>query len=193
MISSATTKSCAAGKGTQTPWGRAQYSRQYARGINFYGTAGHGGFRVSAGLQKRLHPSLSKFGGWFEEDCEWALVVLSFPEYFSGEEIGKARQTAKDWNPTEYQEITGDYVPVSESYTLRKQQSEEQNKAMFITKAAWGDWHPKVPRGMVGVRAIRAVGNVEKWFLVSAERYKIQSPVGYVVDQTVDQPWEDHA
>lgn len=65
-----------------TPWGKSQYSKQYVRGIVFYGTPGHGGFRVSKTKQAKMPEALrldnGKNCGWYEEDCDYALVVMAF-------------------------------------------------------------------------------------------------------------------
>jgi hypothetical protein len=71
---------------TMTPWGKSQCSKKYMRGVNEYGTAGHGGICVSKGVAKKY---LSKYaidvaikygnGYWFEEDCEWAIVAYEVP------------------------------------------------------------------------------------------------------------------
>ena len=39
----------------------------------------------------------------------------------------------------------------------------------FVVSAAWGDWAYWVPKGKVGVVALRRSDTVEKWFLVDAE------------------------
>lgn len=69
--------------GTTTPWGAAQTSHRWAPGIMQYSTAGHGGFHLSAGRLAQVHPSMRSLSGypagWFEEDCDWAVVGLHFP------------------------------------------------------------------------------------------------------------------
>lgn len=55
-----------------TPWGVADYAREYAEGIVFYGTPSHGGFKLSAQRLARMHPATrsatalpsSSRGGW---------------------------------------------------------------------------------------------------------------------------------
>lgn len=93
---------------TNTPWGYSQQSYKFGRGITQYSTAGHGGFHVSAGLLRKMDPALRRVGGkyiswkaegWFEEDCEWAAVVVSFPERFEPSMVAAAEKTMEQWQP----------------------------------------------------------------------------------------------
>ena len=97
---------------TNTPWGKADMVTRYARGINFYSTPGHGGFHLSAKMNKRVpvelrEQSFAGFGmkGWYEEDCDAYIVICVFSEYFTPEEVESARKALAN------------YLPVSE--TLR--------------------------------------------------------------------------
>ena len=72
---------------TSTPWGKADYAASYCRGITFYSTPSHGGVKVSAGLNKRIPESLRVDSGWYEEDCDWAIVI-----FFLDKEIGATRE-----------------------------------------------------------------------------------------------------
>src|SRR5207248_2595464 len=68
---------------TSTPWGLSQTTTRHAPGITFYSTASHGGFHLSAGRLAQVHPAMRELSGypagWFEEDCDWAVVGLHFP------------------------------------------------------------------------------------------------------------------
>src|SRR3974390_413243 len=85
---------------TDTPWGYADHVARRTRGVTFYSTPGHGGFKVSNGKLCRIPLEWRKasfceqgMSGWFEEDCDWCLVALSFPELFSEKELVAARST----------------------------------------------------------------------------------------------------
>lgn len=88
-------------KRMNTPWGAAQDIEQVSDDITSISTASHGGYRVAGESWKKfreLFPDVKLWAGcnsergWFEEDCDWALVVLAFPEYFvdKGEAIPSA-------------------------------------------------------------------------------------------------------
>ena len=87
-----------------TPWGPAQQEDHIGMGIISVSTAGHGGYFVPADL-RRLMPSaaLKTFAGpgWYEEDCDWCLVALSFPHLFSEEAHAAAVRTAEAWGSVE--------------------------------------------------------------------------------------------
>lgn len=84
----------------QTPWGPVQHADQVAPGITFYSTAGHGGYHLSrhrhAALAK-LFPDFRTFAGgpWYEEDEDYAVVVLAFHEHFTAEQLRGAAGTVR--------------------------------------------------------------------------------------------------
>ena len=75
-----------------TPWGGSQMAVIYAEGVVSHSTAGHGGFHLSADRNAKVHLLLRKETPWYEEDCEWAIVVISFPELFTGYERSLAEK-----------------------------------------------------------------------------------------------------
>lgn len=81
-----------------TPWGPAQDVRMIAPGITSYSTAGHGGINIStarlAEMPEQLR-SVAPFAGpgWYEEDCDWAIVALAFPLYFTADHLAAAVRT----------------------------------------------------------------------------------------------------
>ena len=86
----------------QTPWGPADFATEYAPGLVLYSTPGHGGFHVSAEWLAQMPepyrstvPFTQRHGrsgpGWYEEDCDWAIVALSFPQFFTADELETAQ------------------------------------------------------------------------------------------------------
>ncbi len=120
---------------TGTPWGQAQYVYKYGTGINCYGCAGHGGFKVSEGLLQKMPESLRKIGsqGWFEEDCEWAAVAIAFPENFSQNEIDSAISSMKNYYPKQWEEVSGEIIPEGESYAKDKILFSERNQNNYVS------------------------------------------------------------
>lgn len=82
-----------------TPWGRPDFHREIAPGIDWYSTPSHGGFCVSDERLAQMpepfksHKPFCGEAGWYEEDCDWSAVVLSFPQFFSVDETNQARRT----------------------------------------------------------------------------------------------------
>ena len=71
----------------------------YAEGIISHSTSGHGGFHLSPDRNRSVDASVRSTGGWYEEDCEWAIVALTFPEIFTGYERRCAEDIAKNTFP----------------------------------------------------------------------------------------------
>ncbi|MBN8972676.1 MAG: hypothetical protein J0H51_11745, partial [Rhizobiales bacterium] len=63
-----------------TPWGASQGATVYAEGVTAHSTAGHGGFKLSAERNRKIHPMLRAKGCWYEEDAAWAIVAITFPQ-----------------------------------------------------------------------------------------------------------------
>jgi len=80
---------------TQTYWGKSQTAKKITDGIIFYTTASHGGFHVSKKLNQQIHWGWRREDGWYEEDCEWSIVVLTFPTLFHADEVHQAHLIAQ--------------------------------------------------------------------------------------------------
>jgi hypothetical protein len=102
-----------------TPWGVSQGKpATIADGITFYHTARHGGFHLSperlASMPAALRAARTDDGPdcpWFEEDCDYSLVVLAFPEYFTPEERDTAVRSARVWSDRVWSDKTRDMYP----------------------------------------------------------------------------------
>lgn len=105
--------------GIETPWGTAQDSKQHAEGIMWYSTAGHGGFHLSPEVNSRVPEALRIEDGWYEEDCDWALVAIAFPDIFI-KEYANATRTMRNWHPDRYEKHFGVVLLPSESYLKRR-------------------------------------------------------------------------
>ena len=161
--------------GTRTPWGTADSSEKVAKGVMRYDTPSHGGYHLSASANVLVHEAWRTAKGWYEEDCEWAIVAMTFPTLFSAESLAHAKETAKAYYPDQYTAVTGESVSPSESHVLRYRAAQETFKHAYIGICAFGDWHADVPEGMVGVVATlggERSGAPEKSFLVTEAEYE---------------------
>lgn len=74
-----------------SPWGAIQTMTEVAPGILQVTTPSHGGLYVTADLVAQMPEHLRETpyssGGWFEEDVDWALVALAFPQHFTAQMI----------------------------------------------------------------------------------------------------------
>lgn len=81
-----------------SPWGQIDYAKQLAPGIWHVSTPGHGGIHVSTERRLAMPDHLKNVytyagGNWFEEDCDWCIVALAYPEAFDAQSIDAARRT----------------------------------------------------------------------------------------------------
>lgn len=93
-----------------TPWGHPDTVKEIAPGITFYSTPSHGGYHLSpariASMPKPLR-DFQPFAGpsWYEEDCDWSIVALAFPQFFPSEAIDVALMTLKHNKPHLYEQV----------------------------------------------------------------------------------------
>lgn len=169
--------------GTRTPWGTADSSKCLARGVMSYSTPGHGGYHLSSAKNAKVHEAWRRKDGWYEEDCEWSIVALTFPELFT-RDLDLARSCAKNWYPDAYTAVTRLPVALEDSSVLRKRAFEAAHASDYVATSAFGDWAVGVPDGMVGVFASPGGKDraAEKCFLVPADEYGKRGEFGFVVD-----------
>ena len=72
---------------THSPWGLVEGHATIAEGIDFVSTASHGGYVISDHRRAQMPASIREIktfagGNNYEEDCDWALVVLAYPYEF---------------------------------------------------------------------------------------------------------------
>lgn len=84
-----------------TPWGKSDSKQVLVPGITFYGTPGHGGYYVSKAVRAVMPPQYVNSDGWYEEDCEWAKVALSFPHLFTPAIVRVAQESYERWHTTD--------------------------------------------------------------------------------------------
>lgn len=201
-------------EGKRTPWGVCEYSTAKADGIVEVGTAGHGGIHLDRKRNAAVHPAWRRAGGWYEEDCEFSIAVLTHPGAFSEETIRAAHAAAMDYYPDAYALVTGREVPVESSRVLRERRDREVYADRWIATVAWGDWYDgapvklrgeyvklgPVPAGHVGVLAVRGrdvdasrrygfTGEVRA-LLVTAEGYRdasLRTSLGMVVSGSAEE------
>jgi hypothetical protein len=165
-----------------TPWGASQAATVYAEGVTSYSTAGHGGFKLSAERNRKVHPMLRAKGGWYEEDAEWAIVAISFPHLFTAFERRCAERTIKDSWPDAWETIFGTILQPGKSYEKDRRAFEHEHADDWIVVSAITSTHSK---GFVECVATpggrRGVGAEERRFLVPAAEYEI-GRFGFVID-----------
>lgn len=166
-----------------TPWGASQIATIYAEGIVSHMTASHGGFMLSPDRNAQVHPMLRSTDGFYEEDCAWAAVAISFPDLFTGYERRCAETTLKDWEPDAWEVISGRELAPGESHVKDRRAFERDHAGDWIVISALrSDRHP----GMTEVIATRGGKRdhyvEERRFLVPVTEYAV-GRFGFVIDE----------
>ncbi len=166
-----------------TPWGGSQMVVIYADGIVAHSTAGHGGFHLSADRNAKIHPLLRKGTPWYEEDCEWAIVALSFPDLFTGYERAAAEKTIRNTWPDEWEAIHGAKLTEGESWAKDRRTFDQRHVADFVvTSAILSDQHPGMTEVVAVVGGTRKSEADERRFLVPSDEYAGRGRFGFVID-----------
>jgi len=96
---------------TETPWGLSQSSREIAPGIVRYETASHGGYYLSPARVASMPKPLRNFmpfagSNWYEEDCDWSIVALAFPQFFPADAVPAALATLRNYRLELFKEVS---------------------------------------------------------------------------------------
>jgi hypothetical protein len=96
-------------RGPITPWGNADMREIFTDDVSFYSTPSHGGFRVSGKtlqrIPKHLQRGCAQWNGWFEEDCDWAIVAWYLTELFDAADRDHALNTIQNYLPEMCKEL----------------------------------------------------------------------------------------
>jgi hypothetical protein len=168
--------------GAHTPWGPSQGGTVYTEGITSHSTAGHGGFKLSADRNRKVHPMLRSAGGWYEEDGEWAIVAITFPHLFTTFERRCTETTIKDSWPDAWEAIFGTILAPDESREKDRCTFEVEHAADWIVVSAiTSEQHKGFVECVATPGGKRGAGTEERRFLVPADEYQV-GRFGFVID-----------
>ncbi len=142
-------------------WGAIQAAEQILPGVWQVHTASHGGFILSDSRQAAMPASLRLDGTSYEEDADYALVVLGFEAEFTGLGgaealmVRNAHDTSRNWHPDRYAVFTGKPVEPRDSHVLKLRDAFAARIGRNVVVAAFGSWADWVPEGKTGVIARR--------------------------------------
>lgn len=208
-------------EGMGTPWGRADSVRSLIPGAWAVSTPSHGGIKLSRARNARMPDYMRQEGGWYEEDCQWAMPYLVFWSEFEPFEKSKANEeravltfaevenTVKNWNPDEYQQFTGKTLEAGESLIW----DERIFAAKFVDQLVAVHYYfprdsPHIPEGSFGVGCVnggrRAWETMEdylsnpykhfRWFLLpngERDNQRVGKERGTVVDPAKFEEYAD--
>lgn len=166
-----------------TPWGASQMATIYAEGVVSHVTAGHGGFKLSAERNSKVHPMLRAEGGWYEEDRAWSIVTFTYPQFFTSYERRSAERYLKDWWPEAWETISGQVLVPGESHAKDRKAFELAHADDWVVISAHrSDHHPGMTE-VIATRGGKRDRHVdERRFLVPATEYEVER-FGFVIDE----------
>lgn len=165
-----------------TPWGLSQDATAYAEGVVFHSTASHGGFHLSDERNTLIDHRLRRHYGWYEEDAEWAIVAMTFPDLFTNLERRLADQTVKDSRPDAWEAIRGTILEPGQSFEKDRRAFHERHaKDWIVISAIRSDHHPGFVETIATRGGERGPSVEERRFLVPAPHY-YPGRFGFVID-----------
>lgn len=125
---------------TASPWGAVQDRQQIAPGIVRVDTASHGGYLLDLARMLEFRALFPTFKPWagagaFEEDCDWAAVVMAFPQYFDDAAFYNAARTVQG-SAT----MTGDYMREIRDWLNSPAGSAHRTRAENYARTIAGRW-----------------------------------------------------
>lgn len=166
-----------------TPWGGSQMAVVYAEGVVAHTTAGHGGFHLSSDRNAKVHPLLRKDTLWYEEDCEWAIVAISFPDLFTDCERSMAEKTIRNTWPDVCEKIRGGSLAEGESWAKDRRAFDQRHASHYVvTSAIFSEQNPGMTEVVATVGGDRRPDDDERRFLVPSDEYAGRGRFGFVID-----------
>ncbi len=167
-----------------TPWGGSQMAVIYAEGVVAHMTSGHGGFHLSADRNAKVHPMLRNDTPWYEEDAEWAIVAMSFPDLFTAYELSLAEKTIVNTWPDAWEKIRGCSLAEGESWARDRRTFDQRHAADFVVMSAIrSDQHAGMTEVVAVVGGGRPRAGEERRFLVPSDEYAGRGRFGFVINQ----------
>lgn len=126
-------------EGSRSPWGTVDNVDLVAPGITFASTPGHGGLKLSKERNRAIPAPLRNSDGWYEEDCDFQIVVMSFPDAFPQLNPEEAERSVKTWSPDRWEKATGRTLAPGESMIKDRAVWTAAHATDFVTTSARND------------------------------------------------------
>lgn len=172
-----------------TPWGAPRRSQEIARGLIFFDCPGHGGYWLAKERERARidrFPWFKTFSGgpWYEENCDWSVVALTFPENFSDDAIRGAVRTVRAYStratyrlPSSGWKCVIEWMlgnsPEATAIIQRADAWSEKIKHLWERGSMWTATRGCYPRGTWGVTFHRAADGAQRTVYMEypADRY----------------------
>lgn len=177
-----------------TPWGPSHIAVAYGVGIVSHQTASHGGFALSKERNAGIPASLRTKEGFYEEDCAWAAVAVTFPDLFTDLEKRRADEVLRQVYPDAWEALHNTFLQRGQSRARDRQRFDADNADRWVViSAILSNQHPGYVECIATLGGRRpsntglkaGQGPVERRFLVAEERYDIGLH-GFVIDEDED-------
>jgi len=168
-----------------SPWGEVQHAESYNDDATIVSvsTASHGGIWVAPELNANIHYTIRNNDGWYEEDCEWSIVALTFPQIFTDFERDIAEGLLRDYYPDAWEYLYNRKLQPSES---RKRDEELFQKThandWIVISAVSSSYHEGMVEVVATLGGYRSENAQEKRFLVSSNEYQTRGSFGFVIN-----------
>lgn len=167
-----------------TPWGASQLAIIYGPDVVSHSTAGHGGFHLSAARNRLVDPALRNDSPWYEEDCEWAIVALTFPNLFTTYERKCADETIRHTWPETWELIHGRTLAAGECRSKDRCAFEQAHAGDWaVNSAIYSGHHAGMTEVVATKGGLRGAG-AERRFLVPSDEYADRGSFGFVIDES---------
>ncbi|WP_182050537.1 DUF7007 domain-containing protein [Changpingibacter yushuensis] len=131
-------------------WGQLNHATPIATGITICDGESHGGIKLSPERNAHIPKSLRTSSGWYEEDCEFHIVSMCYPEEFSrstawtnnrsaDEWFEDSSDSVRGWFPNQWEEATGRTIAPGESRLRDEQVFMEETKDAFHLRTCKSD------------------------------------------------------
>lgn len=181
-------------EGGASPWGKIDHVTILgAPGIWFVSTPTYGGIKLQHARNSVVPSYMRREGGWYEEDCDWAIAALVHRRSINDTTLcaavdnGDAKRSLCHYEPEAFERWFGEIVYPGMSHARDEEIFRRNHAQDWVVIVAVGDWHTNVPAGYCGVvctlGAQRSYLYPCKYFLVPDAEY--QAAGGhFVVDPT---------
>lgn len=173
-----------------TPWGPSQGVTRYSDGVTAHSTASHGGFHIAPDLNRKISTALRRDSGWYEEDCEWAIVAITFTDLFTTFERRLADDAIRNWWPDAWEAIHGQHLLPGESRERDRESFERAHDKDWIVISAIRSNQQIGFTEVIATRGgARGEGSERRRFLLPSKEYHA-GPFGFIVDEAKYPPYD---
>jgi hypothetical protein len=119
----------------------------------------------------------------YKEDCEWAIVAISFPDLFTAYERSIAEKTFRNTWPDVWETIRGCSLAEGESWVKDRRAFDQRHAADYIAMSAiLSDQRCGMTEVVAKIGGGHIRGGEERRFLVASNEYAGRGQFGFVID-----------